>query len=69
MCMQPEERRTCDDALHQLVECINATGGCVRLESGHVVPQADQDWIDLGEAYLTACAAMGVEPKVRDAVG
>lgn len=53
-------------ALQQFVEAINATGGVAKEEeTGLYAPVADASWIDLGEAYLDACKALGVEP-VKD---
>lgn len=52
-------------ALDGFVRTIEATGGVVRLPSGHHVPRIDPDWVDLGEAYLMACAAIGRQPMVK----
>ncbi len=52
-------------ALLALVETIDATGGVVYDGRNHV-PIADEDWIDLADAYLKACHALGREPKVRE---
>lgn len=49
-------------ALRQFVDTINATGGLVVNDAGETAPAADEDWIDLAEAYLAACEALGVEP-------
>lgn len=38
-------------ACHQFCACIDSTGGVVTDPKGHRVPNADPDWIDLGEAY------------------
>jgi hypothetical protein len=53
-----------DRALWKLIDAIEATGGVRRDEKGFMAPVADGDWIDLGEAYLMACEAVGKEPKV-----
>jgi hypothetical protein len=45
--------------LGQFVQTVDATGGVFRDESGCHAPLADPDWIDLGEAYVEACAALG----------
>ncbi len=50
-------------ALLALVETIDATGGVVYDGRNHG-PIADEDWIDLADAYLKACHALGREPKV-----
>jgi len=49
--------------LASLADTIDATGGVVRDRKGHIVPVADEDWVDLGDVYLQACAALGREPK------
>ncbi len=54
-------------ACRDFVDAIDATGGAVRFPDGFVAPDADHDWIDLGEAYLKACAALGRKPRVRRA--
>jgi len=28
-----------------------------------MVPLADEDWVDLGAAYMNACKALGRKPK------
>jgi hypothetical protein len=68
-------------ALEAFIGTIEATGGCVRPErrtinldgqeivefEGHLpVPAADEDWLDLADAYFLACRALGREPIVRD---
>lgn len=50
-------------ALREFISCIESTGGVRTSEDGWVVPVADEDWSDLGAAYLSACAAMSVKPK------
>lgn len=50
-------------ALEEFVETIDATGGVTESDEGFTVPVADEDWIDLGEAYVKACLALGVEPN------
>jgi len=47
-----------------LVATIEATGGVVQLTDGTVAPQGDPEWIDLGEAYLLACAELQRLPVV-----
>lgn len=51
-------------ALIEFVKTINATGGVVLFNDGNVAPAGDTEWTDLGDAYLSACAALGREPKV-----
>jgi len=52
------------DAAQRLIDTVNATGGLVGFVDGTHAPQGDPDWIDLGDAYLTACAEKGVSPVV-----
>lgn len=47
-----------------LIDLVNATGGCIKDAKGFVVPKCDEDWIDLGEAYVKACEALGEKPKM-----
>jgi len=57
--------QTATDALKRLVDTIDATGGVVRFPDGFYAPVGDLDWIDLADAYLAACAALGQRPKIR----
>lgn len=50
-------------ALVELVKTINFTGGLTKNDSGEYVPAVDEDWVDLGNAYLRACEALGIQPK------
>ena len=50
-------------ALLQFVDCIAVTGGVKRDEKGYMVPVFDEEFIDLGEAYMAAALALGREPK------
>ena len=52
------------DALQAFVSTVEATGG-VEEDNGIYTPVADSEWIDLGDAYVAACRALGREPKVR----
>ena len=45
------------DALREFIDAINATGGVTKVKDG-IVPVADLDWLDLGEAYASACQAL-----------
>jgi hypothetical protein len=53
-------------ALLDFIDVINSTGGVVKDSGGYFVPVADTYWIDLGESYIKACKAVGVEPKVTE---
>jgi DNA-directed RNA polymerase subunit RPC12/RpoP len=56
---------TAREALTAFGDCIEATGG-VRIDRlGNAHPRADQEWTDLGNAYLLACRALGREPVTR----
>lgn len=56
-------------AAERLVSTVNATGGALRFTDGTVAPAGDPDWIDLGDAYLAACAELVQEPKLTDSKG
>jgi hypothetical protein len=49
-------------ALHSLIETIDTTGGVAEVDIAQYVPVADYDWIDLGDAYMQACEAVGHAP-------
>ena len=52
-------------ALWNLISTVEATGGVAEDQYGNTAPQADPDWLDLGEAYLAACTAVDHEPRVE----
>lgn len=54
-------------ALLQFIDAIESTGGVLRnpTGSGHFVPVADEDWVDLGEVYMQACKALDRKPMVK----
>jgi hypothetical protein len=52
------------EALHGFIETIEAAGGCCRDEGDTVTPAGDPDWLDLADAYLRACRALGREPWI-----
>lgn len=54
-------------ALRAFVQAIDATGGIEYDHAGYPCPVGDYAWIDLGEAYLLACRALGREPLVANA--
>jgi hypothetical protein len=56
-------------ALQNFVGAIEATGGVIIDRKGLACPVADPGWIDLGEAYLQACRALGREPVQTDGDG
>lgn len=53
-------------ALQIFIEAIEATGGVFKDRKGYFVPVADEDWIDLGEAYVEACHALDEPPKIKE---
>jgi len=66
---QDRERETLrkrTEALADFVSAISVTGGVKTDRNGYRVPVCDPEWVDLGEAYVKACDALGVEPKVSD---
>lgn len=63
---EASRKATVEVALLQFVDVIESTGGVLRnpTGSGHFVPVADEDWVDLGEAYIEACRALDRKPKI-----
>ena len=55
--------------LDAFIETIEATGGCIRNEGGLVAPAGDPDWTDLGDAYIRACTATGLAPRIAGTEG
>lgn len=54
------------ELIRRFVNCIDSTGGVVPCgTSGLFAPNADPDWVDLGDVYFTACAALGHEPVIK----
>ncbi len=51
--------------LTQLCDTIEATGGVVSTEVGYE-PVGDRDWLDIGECYVLACAALDRKPLVSE---
>jgi len=51
-------------ALMEFVQSIDNVGGVILLSNGLHVPVIDEDWIDLGEAYVEACKALGRGPRI-----
>ncbi len=56
------EQRGMINALAEFCDTIEDTGGVKKDDKGYHVPVADEDWIDLGEAYMRACDALGRKP-------
>jgi hypothetical protein len=55
------------EALLNFCTTIESTGGVIQYKDGNYAPEGDPEWIDLGDAYLAACAALERKPKVRKA--
>ena len=53
----------CFNALTALISTIEATGGVVRTWDGMYEPAGDPEWVDLGDAYVLACHALGRVPQ------
>lgn len=53
------------EALHDFIKCVGNTGGVVLHNDGLPVPAVDREWIDLGEAYIKGCRALGIEPDIH----
>lgn len=51
-------------ALESFVATIDNVGGVIRIDFGAYAPVGDEDWLDLGSAYLEACSALNVAPKI-----
>jgi hypothetical protein len=51
-------------ALNRLIHTINPIGGVVKFKSGAVAPAADEEWLDMGDAYICACEALGLTPVI-----
>lgn len=51
-------------ALHEFVDAVTVTGGVIRNRAGLHEPAADRSWIDIGEAYVNACAVLGVPAQI-----
>jgi hypothetical protein len=51
-------------AIEKFIDTIEATGGVFKDRKGYHIPIGDQEWLDLGEAYVAACEAIGREPKI-----
>ena len=58
------ERKVERAALSAFVDTIEATGGVEKLENGLHAPDADPEWIDLGETYVEACRVLGRVPLI-----
>lgn len=56
------EMKSLTEALEKFVNTVEATGGVVQTEVGLYEPRSDPEWIDLGDAYILACKALGKEP-------
>ena len=54
------------DALILFVRTIEAAGGIHAHSRGYFTPVGDPDWIDLGEAYVEACAVLGRQCKIMN---
>lgn len=51
-------------ALLAFVDTIEATGGVTHNVRGELAPVVDEDWVDLGHAYVEACAALNRTTKI-----
>jgi hypothetical protein len=47
------------EACRRLTSTIESTGGVIQYPSGLCAPTEDPEWIDLGDAYMTAKQALG----------
>lgn len=54
------------DALQRLVKTVNDTGGLVKHADGTLGCVGDPDWLDLADAYVAACEALGLAPVMHE---
>jgi len=54
-------------ALESFCLTIEATGGVILDPRGLAEPVGDEEWADLGSAYLEACEALNRNPMINDA--
>jgi len=52
-------------ALAAFVSTVECTGGVVQQADGLHAPVADEDWVDIGEAYMEACDVLRRPAKVE----
>jgi len=45
-------------ALEKFVGTVEASGGILVNSKGHHLPAGDPEWLDLGDAYMDACAVL-----------
>jgi len=57
---------TPEESLMEFIKTIEDTGGVVLTSKGLHEPQADREWLDLGEAYINACDVLKREPMVEE---
>ncbi len=62
-----DARRADRAALSAFVDTVEATGGVETHRNGLRSPAADVEWLDLGEAYVIACEALGRVPLIDGA--
>ena len=53
-------------ALEAFVETINATGGVLMVDGKLDGCAGDEEWLDLADAYMTACNALGRDPVIQE---
>jgi len=58
-----------EKALSTFMDCIENTGGITKDGDDNWVPVADEQWIDLGEAYRQACRVSGRAPIIAQQKG
>lgn len=65
----PKKKKTMKEALMEFIAAINATGGLqqdTKADGKPLVPVGDPEWLDLAEAYVSACEAMHLTPVVEE---
>lgn len=53
-------------ALEAFISTVEVTGGVRHLGNGCHAPLADEEWLDLGDAYIQACTALKRTPIILD---
>jgi len=57
---------TPEESLMEFIKTVEDTGGVKLNAKGLYEPQADPEWIDLGDAYVNACEVLKRKPMVEE---
>jgi hypothetical protein len=61
--IKPPAPLTLEQALAKFCDVVDASGGLEIDYKGYVVPAADEEWIDLADAYMCACETLSRKIK------